>query len=644
MNSALIVPQEVASDLTLGCEREWLETNGLGSFAMGTVAGPATRRYHALLCAALKPPTDRTVLINTLEEEIFVDGLRHFLSAHFYPGTVHPEGHRHLTQFRLDPWPIFSYRVGEVVLEKSIFMANSRQLTVVRYHLIEGERARLFLRPLISGRDYHGLQQENLGLRPDAAVSEGLVRLQPYTGVPPLYLHHNGVYQHQPDWYRNFFYPVEKERGLPCNEDLFSPGQLGFDLTESTDALFICGLESSVPDVPSLAELEIARRQALCTHIKDPLIKRLTLDADQFVVARPPGATLVAGYPWFTDWGRDTFISLPGVALARRSWQLGRELLLAFAPHVKEGLVPNRFVDHNEPPEYNSVDAALWYVLSACRYVRKSGDQATFERDLSPTIRQIIDHFLKGTKYGIAVDDDGLIQAAAQGLQLTWMDAKVGDFVVTPRAGKPVEIQALWVAALEASARLITDLDPLYADELWDRAAWARSSFASSFWNESESCLYDVIDGRHKDGTVRPNQLYALGLCMPLIDRGRSERVLLTVEERLLTPVGLRTRALGAGYRGRITGGQFERDSAYHEGTVWPYLLGIYADACMRIRGRLPPGLLDGISAHVFGPGNGLLAEIFDGDSPHTPRGCPAQCWSVAEALRILHGEVGVDA
>jgi predicted glycogen debranching enzyme len=638
----LIVPSEIAADLVAGGAREWLETNGLGSFAMGTVAGPATRRYHAILCAATRPPVGRMVLVNRCDEELLLDGIRHPLASCFYPGVVHPEGHRALVQFRLDPWPTWTWRIGGALLEKTLFMPHRKQMTVVSWRLVEGPRARLFVRPMITGRDYHALHHENPVLKRDVIIDEGRVTLAPYDGVPVVHLHHSGVYAHRPEWYRHVQYPVERERGLPFDEDLFSPGELAFELSEGALAVAVFGLAPDAPDVTALRVAERERRARLTAELDDELGARLTTAAEQFVVERAGERTLIAGYPWFTDWGRDTFVSLP--ALVAVGWvSLARELLLAFAPWVRGGLIPNRFPDDGEEPEYNSVDAPLWFVLAACRLAR-AGDRELVVEKLLPAMRAVIDGYLAGTRFGIGVDDDGLIHAAAPGLQLTWMDAKVGDWVVTPREGKPVEIQALWVAALEATARLVADDDRLYAHELGERAAWARSSFAATFWSEKHGHLYDVVDGARKDATLRPNQLYALGLCAPLVDSERAERVLVACERELVTRIGLRSRARGDGYRGRYLGDQRARDGAYHEGTVWPYLLGIYADACRRVRGRVPTGLLDGVRAHLAGDGMGTLHEIFDGDPPHAPRGCPAQAWSVCEALRIALGEVGVDA
>ncbi|MCU1277549.1 MAG: putative Glycogen debranching enzyme [bacterium] len=636
---SLVVPRELAADLAAGVRREWLETNGLGSFAMGTVAGPSTRRYHAILCAATRPPVGRMVLVNRLEETVVVDGSPYDLSTSFYPGAVHPEGYRAIVGFRLDPWPTWTLRAGNAIIERTIFMPHGRQMTGGSGRLVAAAgsgRARLFVRPMISGRDYHALHHENDLLARDVAIGEGLVTMRPYADVAAVYLHHNGLFRAKPDWYRRFEYPRERERGLDDEEDLFTPGELQLDLVADTEAVAIFSLE---PPGEALRPAELrhderVRRTALLTGCAGELERQLRLAAEKFEVRRDEHRSEVAGYPWFTDWGRDTFIALPGLALATGWSGLARELLLAWAPLERDGLIPNRFPDAGAP-EYTSVDAPLWYVLAARRFAERVDDAETLARVL-PAVRAIIDGFVAGAHHNIRVDDDGLVHASLPSLALTWMDARVGDWCVTPRAGKPVEVQALWVAALEAAAALFAADDDDYARALGDRAARARSAFAATFWDDEHGWLYDVVDGPLRDSTLRPNQLYALGLTAPLLDAERAERVLSVCERELVTPVGLRTRARGDGYRGRIVGDQRARDAAYHEGTAWPFLLGIYADACWRVRGRVAPGLLDGLRAHLAGDGLGQLAEIFDGNPPHHPRGCPAQAWSVAEALRIL--------
>lgn len=662
----LVVDAARAADLGErgGGRREWLETNGRGGYAMGTVAGPATRRYHALLCVATRPPVGRVVLVNALEEELELGGdgrARVALSAHFYPGVVHPDGHRRLVEVRRDPWPVWVYALdGGARLEREVLMVRGRDLTIVRWRLVggAGASARLRLRPLLSGRADHALQGENdvVRARP-VAVEAGRVTFAPYDALPPvtLWSSSGGAFEARPDWYRRFEYPVELARGLPYQEDLLCPGELVLGFDARGEATLVISAEEPArgrPDADALSDEEAARRAALTDGIDDELTARLTRAADAFIVKRGERRSIIAGYPWFTDWGRDAFISLGALG---RDRALAGDVLAAFAAHVVDGLVPNRFPDGGEPPEYNAADAPLWFVLAACRYARRGGDPQLVRDALVPAIRAVVDAYLGGTRFHIGVDDDGLVHAGEPGYALTWMDAKVGDWVVTPRRGKPVEIQALWVAALEEAARLFVASEELTAmreaAELAERAAWARSSFQSAFWDEGRGWLVDVVASPRRDPTLRPNQLYALGLCAPLVPRAEAERALAAVERWLLTPMGLRTRAPltvdGApdpAYRGRYGGDPWARDGAYHEGTAWPFLLGIYADACARVRGAVPPTILDGLRAHLEGDGFGQLAEVTDGDAPHAPGGCPAQAWSVCEALRIARGEVGEDA
>ncbi len=634
------LPGELCRDLAQALRREWLETNGLGSFACGTVAGAATRRYHALLCVATRPPVGRMVLVNNAEVTLVDGSARHALSTNLYPGAVHPEGYRLLDGFRLDPWPTWRFRAGGLTVERELFMPHGAQAAVLRFRL-RGGAATLLLRPLLSGRDYHATHHENGALSTAAAVGDGVVTLAPYPGVPSLRILHNGRYAHAPDWYRRFQLPVERERGLDAEEDLFAPGELAFALRdgESADLVFTTDAARAF-DVDALAAAERARRAALAAPLlgRGEAVARLALAADQFIVARGDSSTVIAGYPWFTDWGRDTFIALPGLTLATGRPAVARALLAAFAPHVDRGMIPNRFPDAGDAPEYNTVDAPLWYAIAAGQYLAATADAAFARATLWPAVRAIVDGYRRGTRYGIGVDGDGLVHAGAPGVQLTWMDAKVGDWVVTPRAGKPVEIQALWLRALAAAAELARRFEsPALADE-WDalRRRAARS-LAAAFFYDAGGYLYDLVDGDARDASLRPNQLYALALPEPALDPARAALALAAVERHLVTPFGLRTLAPGdAAYHGRCTGPQRDRDAAYHQGTVWPHLLGVYADACRSVRGeRVGRRLAARLAPHLADAGLGTVSEIFDGDLPHEPRGCFAQAWAVAELLRV---------
>jgi predicted glycogen debranching enzyme len=642
----LTISEETCRDLRQALRREWVETNGLGSFACGTIAGAATRRYHAILCVATRPPVGRMVLVNNAEQAL-VDGNDWYeLSTNLYPGVVQPEGYRALTGFRLDPWPTWTWRVGAFTVERELFMPHGVQATVVRWRLLEGPGpAELVVRPLVSGRDYHATHHENGDISKRAAIDDDRVTLDLYDGLPSLRIHHDGRYAHDPMWYRRFQLALERERGLEFEEDLFAPGELRFALRPGGTATAVFATDGRRTfDVEQLALGERSRRANLAAALasKGELPARLAVAADQFLVARSGGATVIAGYPWFTDWGRDTFIALPGLTLATGRPTLAREILTAFAPHVSDGMIPNRFPDAGEGPEYNTVDASLWYVIAVGQYLAATGDEETVRARLWSAVRNILDGYRKGTRYRIAVDGDGLVYAGVPGVQLTWMDAKVGDWVVTPRIGKPVEIQALWLRALAVAIDLGRRFGeaPLARDlELLRRTA--ADSFSAAFWHEAGGYLYDVVDGATRDASLRPNQLYALAADPaggpPIVEPGRAAHALDAVERHLLTPVGLRTLAPSdAGYHGRCTGSQHDRDAAYHMGTVWPHLLGVYADACRLVRGeRIGRKLAARFAGHLGDAGIGQVSEIFDGDPPHEPRGCFAQAWAVAELLRI---------
>jgi predicted glycogen debranching enzyme len=629
---------------TLPAERlngEWLEADGLGGFASGTVGGIRTRRYHALLLAATTPPTGRMVLVNGLETWLETPGGRFALSAQRYtPDVVHPEGHRRIATFEHEPWPIWTFRFedGSEVTQE-VIACHERSHVIVRWRLrsLPGE-VQLMVRPLLSGRDYHALHHENPGFDFNAEVTGARVLWRPYPGVPPISALTDGSYRHDPVWYRNFQYDAERERGLDFAEDLASPGVFTWTLNGSAATLLLSAGEVS-PDLDAawLLDAEAARRRR---HFRTPLERA----ADAYVVRRGAGRTIVAGFPWFTDWGRDTFITLRGFMALPGGLELARDILLAWAPAVSEGMVPNRFPDAGEQPEYNAVDASLWYVIAAHELLRaaQAGGIALAAADqqlLHDATGQIVAGYRAGTRFGIRMDEDGLLAAGVPGVQLTWMDAKVGGWVVTPRIGKPVEVQALWLNALRIAGASSPEYCALYRRAL--------ASFQLRFWNDAAGCLYDVVDvdhvaGRH-DPAVRPNQILAVGgLPYQVLVEPYATRVVEMVERRLLTPLGLRSLAPGeSGYRPHYGGGVWERDSAYHQGTVWPWLIGPFVEAWLRVRGdtaatkrEADERFLSPLREHLGMAGLGHISEVADAEPPHRPGGCPFQAWSLGELLR----------
>jgi predicted glycogen debranching enzyme len=632
-------------------EREWLETDGAGGFASGTVGLLRTRRYHALLLHAVNPPTDRFVLVNGLEAWVETPAGRFPISAHRYSGgTLFPDGSKHVDAFTAEPWPRWTFRLPDgTVLEQEVVVSRETGATVLSWSTSGGDEKRtLEVRLLLSGRDFHALHHENASFRFHAEARGSAQMWRPYDSVPAIAAHTNGVYVHDPVWYRDFLYSEEAARGLDDREDLASPGRHRFDLSRGPAAMVLeaGGAAERVPGgtdagdrAQEMNRIERARRSRFAT--------RLERSADDYIVRRGTGKTIIAGYPWFADWGRDTFISLRGLCLTTGRLADARAILIKWADAVSEGLLPNRFPDHGQEPEYNSVDASLWYVIAVHEYLAavklRGATEATPEHDrlvLVDAVGRILDGYAVGTRYGIHADSDGLLSAGVPGVQLTWMDARVDGRVITPRIGKPVEIQALWINALSVGRLLSNRWAAL--------ARRARESFSRRFWREEEGCLSDVVDCDHVPGTsdpsFRPNQIFAVGgLPFPVLSPEQGRRVVDAVEKRLWTPVGLRSLGPGEpGYRGRYAGGVVERDEAYHQGTVWPWLIGPFVEAWVRVRGggdrvrrEARERFLAPILSHLDTAGLGHISEVADGDPPHRPGGCPFQAWSVAEVLRL---------
>jgi predicted glycogen debranching enzyme len=627
---------------------EWLEADGLGGFANGTVSGIRTRRYHALLLAATKPPAGRMVLVNGFDAEIEMASGRFAISTQRYlPGINSPDGATRLAEFALDPWPRWTYSFPSGKIVQELFVPHGRAAAVVRWHW-EGDSTqplRLHVRPFFSGRDFHATHHENPSFRfAPLNVPEGQ-RWHFYDGVPEVTARSNGTYHHEPSWYHHFLYDEEQVRGLEAVEDLAAPGRYEFDLTQGPAVLIFCaeGLGSPLPSLSSielagmLATQEQSRRAAFAT----PRLRA----ADAYLVARDAGKTIIAGYPWFGDWGRDTFISMRGLCLATGRLTETRDILTAWAGAVSEGMLPNRFPDSGDEPEYNSVDASLWYVIVVHEFLEAAGDNPALlapREILWTAVEAILAGYLHGTRFNIHADTDGLLACGLPGIQLTWMDAKVGDWVVTPRIGKPVEVQALWLNALGLSSR---------RNPAW-RAPYEAGcrSFQQRFWNEARGCLYDVVDVDHQPGklddSLRPNQIFAAGgLPLALIEGNRAARILQVVQDQLWTPMGPRSLAPGEkNYSPSYTGTQLERDGAYHQGTVWPWLTGPFVEAWVRLRGGTRQAKADARDLFLTSqllrldlPGLNHLPEIADAEAPHIARGCPFQAWSLGEILRLEH-------
>lgn len=627
--------------------QEWLEANGLGGYASSTVSGANSRRYHGLLVAALNPPVNRVVLLSKLEEAILVKDETFLLSANQYPGAVFPRGYIHLSDFKRGIFPEFYYEADGVQLKKTIAAIHGENTTVVLYEVVEaGEKFIMELSPFSSCRDFHHTTHANDSIFAGYLFEHDVFRTKNYHDSPELFIAvPHATFEAQPQWYHNYEFPEEKSRGLDYREDLFTHGKFSVSLKKGSKlAVIISATDPTGRDGLKLIQAEQKRREKLVhSFAGKPTLQRLALAADQFIVKRGESLlSVIAGYPWFSDWGRDTMIALPGLCLSTGRFDDAKKILTAFAGHVSEGMIPNRFPDYGEAPEYNTVDGTLWFFYATYKYYQYTKDSA-FIKKLMPVLHEIIEHHDKGTRYSIHVDqEDGLLYAGENGVQLTWMDAKVGDWVVTPRTGKAVEINALWYNALCMLQYLEQETGKANAARFMQlRIDRVQQSFTEKFWNEEAGCLYDVLEPNGVRKEIRPNQIYAISLPYPLLTGEKAQRVLDVIKEKLLTPYGLRSLSPDdPEYRPVYGGDPWYRDSAYHQGTVWGYLMGSYVDALFKVKGKAAKPeaahLMINFLVHLDNEGVGSISEIFDGDEPHFPRGCFAQAWSVGEALRVM--------
>lgn len=642
------IPTSVLHNPKLALTREWLVTNGIGGYASSTVLGANTRRYHGLLVASFPPPLERQVLLSKVDEELTVGEDVFQLGVNEYrDGHIDPHGYQFLKSFRLESGiPTFEYHAGEVTLTKQVWMEHGKDTVYILYRVTDSPgRVTLKIRPFCAFRSYHhhahgGSSFECMG------VNGGQVAVGS-KDVPYLLtmIASTGSFATGEDRYWNFLHRAERERGFDYWEDLYTPGVFTARLAKGGSLGFVATCEPSMPSLDIEEELrrEIGRRRAITTTERDPLRRELLLAADQFVAAMPDRRAesnrkcILAGYHWFTDWGRDTMISLPGLLLSTGRFEEAREILSECGRYIRRGMLPNRFSDEGNP-EYNTVDATLWYFEAIRKYVDASGDVGIIDC-LFPKLAEIIEHHLKGTDFGIRVDDeDGLLWAGQPDTQLTWMDACVEGCPVTPRIGKPVEINALWFNALSLMHSW-AKMSKQPAEEYRLAAKKCAESFRRKFWYRKGGYLFDVIEGpTGNDPSLRPNQIFAVSLSHSPLSPARRKSVVDVVERVLLTPYGLRTLSPDdPAYRGVYRGGPVERDCTYHQGTVWPWLLGHFADAHFRVHQdrEYIASLLKPFVGHLSDAGIGSISEIFDGDEPHTPGGCISQAWSVAEILRM---------
>ncbi len=655
--SPLEFGRTTCGDLAAAERREWLVTNGLGGFACGTLAGTLTRRYHGLLIAALKPPVGRTLMVAAFEEVARYLGTAYELAANrWHDGTIAPHGYAYIERFRLDgAVPVWEFALGDAVLEKRVWMDHGANTTFVRYTQLRGQAGiALEVRALANYRDFHATTRAG-DWHMDVSPAGAGVRVDAFDGARPIFIvADRGACTPLHEWYRDIRLAHETERGLDDLDDHLCVAQFSVALAVGEAITFVASDRTSDGHA-AIASLErqrererdlVKRWESVCSDavLAPRWLRRCVLAADQFVVARPlhdnPAAlSVIAGYPWFGDWGRDTMIALTGLTLRTGRSEIARVILTTFAAYVDGGMLPNYFPDSGETPEYNTVDAALWYIEAVAAYFELSGDTTTL-RALFPVLDGIVQAYCAGTRFGIHVDSaDGLVYAGEPGVQLTWMDAKVGDWVVTPRIGKPIEIAALWYNALRRLAALAPRAGV-------DGAAYTARADAAArgferYWNAERGYCYDVLDGpQGHDPSLRPNQLFAVSLPHSPLDRERSRALVQMCGAQLFASTGLRSLAPSdGGYVGRYGGSPRERDAAYHQGTSWLWLLPVFATAHARVFNDVVSArrLLDVYGDALEGQAVGTLGEIADGDAPFIARGAFAQAWSVAEAIRAWH-------
>jgi len=661
-NANIDFGREICGSLEIAEQREWLVTNGIGGYASGTISGNLTRRYHGLLLAALNPPVGRTQLVAKLDETAGYEGSVYPLATNRWAsGAVEPKGYLHIESFRLEgATPAWRFAFADTLLEKRIWMRQGENTTYVQYSLLRASSSlRLTLKALVNYRDYHSSTHAGDWQMQVESIERG-VKITAFDGATPFYLlSASAKLEPRHEWHHDCFLLLEKDRGLDDREDHLLAAAASLELAPGQSATFalttnpqaeVDGAKSRADRVNHERKLSTKwlESDAKAASAAPDRIRQLILAADQFIVKRsfpgePDGRSIIAGYHWFGDWGRDTMIAVPGLTLTTGRPEIARKILFAFARYVDRGMLPNNFPDAGGQPEYNTVDAALWYFEAVRQYFEATRDVEAVA-SLYPVLAQIIDAHIKGTRYRIHVDDaDGLLFAGQDGVQLTWMDAKVGDWVVTPRIGKPVEINALWYNALKTMAKL-SPVAGKSGEPFQEMAAKAQHNFAK-FWNSAANCCYDVIEDPRigNDASLRPNQIFAVSLPESPLAPEQQKAVVDVCARRLLTSHGLRSLAQGEpGYQGHYGGGPRERDGAYHQGTVWGWLLGPFVLAHLRVYGdrQAAQSFLEPLGMQTTSLGLGTLGEIFDGEAPFAPRGCIAQAWTVAEVLRAWRATI----
>jgi len=626
---------------------EWLDTNGTGGYASSTVLGCNTRRYHGLLVARLEQPPGKFVLLSKLDDSLAVGDHEHHLSVHQYPGVIFPRGHRYLTRFTLGRVPSFTYTVGGTRVVKEVALLEGRNAVLVRYHAARNRSGALLrVRPLLAYRDFHALTRENIDLRVRTFPARDGFSIAPYEGMPPLYMRVSGRFElfRGPTWYRDFEYFVEQRRGFDFREDLFCPGLIEIELLQGDSVILAASTEEITDDLEELWQAELERRRRFHRRLRGTdFQKTLMTAARQFLTTDARGRTAItAGYHWFQEWGRDALIALPGLTLYNGQRGVYLEVLATFAAHERDGLIPNFIGASDDRNAYNSADASLWFAYATQKYLESTRDADGVRRVAWPTLARVFAAYRDGTRHGIRMLESGLLTAGSATEQLTWMDAVVDGAPVTPRNGCAVELNALWYNLVRFVEELGRRFGEPIADEAAALAPRIAQAFVETFWIEERGHLADVWRDGTVDPALRPNQILAVSLPYSALDEERALALLGAVSRELLSTLGLRTLSpRAAHYAGRYEGGPAARDRAYHNGTVWPWLIGHYGEALLHYSADkewaigVLERVLEAFEPHLREAGLGTVSEVFDGDPPQTPGGCISQAWSVAELLRL---------
>lgn len=674
---SISLAQEMLSRFEDAIQKEWIITNGLGGYASSTVLGMNTRKYHGLLVAAFHPPGNRRVCLAKLDEEIGIGNNIYPLGANEFQRGIFPRGFMFLKEFSISPFPKYAYTVQDVELEKTIFMPHEKNAVIIIYKILNksGVDVKVRVFPLVNGRHFHSVT-DKWKIPWNFVQRQSDKEVEVHFGIPESALimkMTSGNYRAKEEWVEKIYFREEAARGESCLDDAYRPGyfEIGVDANESeifavvavadknedVARKVLAEMPTTMYDIEGLYQREMECRENLLAKFYEEhkgipasdWLSWVILAADTFVVKgmSEEQKSVIAGYHWFEEWGRDTFISLPGLLLMTGKFGDARKVFLTFKKHCRDGLIPNFVPDQAGQPAYKAVDITLWYVNAILQYLKYTGDFRFIQEQIWETLKTVIESHVKGTAFNIHLDGDCLLY---HGSQLTWMDVAVDGQPVTPRTGKAVEVQALWYNALRTMEFLANRFKERNEAEKYAlMTEMAKKSFAEKFWNSEEDCLFDVIGEQERDDSLRPNQIFAVALDFNMLDKVKSEKVVDVVHRELLTPCGLRTLARSdPKYIGVYAGDRKSRDKAYHNGTVWPWLLGPFTTAFLKAKGyadyrreyALKNFLLPLFSGQIFRAGLGTISEIFDGESPHTPRGCIAQAWSIAEPLRAYVEDV----